>query len=133
MNRLWPVATLVFLHCQAGQAVPLTDSYAGEYSGTFTSNGATQVAATGFVSFERYGGCQIRLHSRPGGLHPNGLQWRDYNLGGGPIHNGHFHMAFVSGQAVEPVTFVGDKLIAVVQGSSGGAFILHKVEHQNKQ
>lgn len=127
MNALWLVVTLAGLHGYGRQALPLNDKYVGKYVGTFTPNGATQAAASAVVSSLGAAGYQILLTSRPGGLHPNGLQWRDGDLSGA-IHQGHFHAAFVAGQVVEPVTFSGDRLIAVVQGSSGGAFILHKVK-----
>ena len=70
---------------------------------------------------------RIALSSRPGGPRPSGSQWRSYNLVGA-VERGRFHMARVSGQIVDPVTFCDGKLIATVQGTSGGTFDLHRVK-----
>lgn len=103
-----------------------SDPYAGRYQGTFTPNNAGVVPATGTVTATGNGNYEIVLHARPTKINGNGSQWRDYDLPGG-IVNGQFHMAFVSGQIVEPVTFSPGRFTAIVQGKAdGGTFKMRR-------
>jgi len=103
-----------------------SDPYAGRYQGTFTPNNAGVVPATGTVTATGNGDYEIVLYAKPAKINGNGSQWRDYDLPGG-IVNGQFHMAFVAGQIVEPVTFLPGRFTAIVQGkASGGTFEMRR-------